>query len=42
MKKPYMASVEDAYQLSAAQLSEQGYDGAILQTPNGTVYIMYL
>ena len=41
MKKPYIATQSDAYKLRAKDLQKQGYDGVILQTPQGNVYMVF-
>lgn len=41
MKRPYMASADDAYKLKTVELEKQGYDGVILKAPAGDVYMVF-
>ena len=41
MKRPYMASANDAYKLKTVELEKQGYDGVILKAPAGDVYMVF-
>ena len=41
MKTPYMANAADSYRLNTTQLKAQGYDGVILNAPNGNVYMVF-
>lgn len=41
MKKPYMATESDAYKLNVADLQAKGYDGVIMHTPKGDVYMVF-
>lgn len=41
MEKPYIASYDDAYGLSTAELEKQGFDGVIFETPSGTLYMAF-
>lgn len=41
MKKPFMATESDAYKLKTTDLQTKGYDGVILSTPKGNVYMVF-
>ena len=41
MKKPYYATESDAYKLNTKKLEAQGYDGVILKSPSGNVYMVF-
>ncbi len=41
MNKPYMASPDDAYHLNTDELEKQGFDGVILEAPQGNVYMAF-
>ena len=41
MKKPYQATEADAYKLNTKKLQNQGYDGVILESPSGKIYMVF-
>ena len=41
MNKPYMAPPDDAYHLNTDELEKQGFDGVILEAPQGNVYMAF-
>ena len=41
MSNPYIATESDLYNLNVEQLSAQNYDGVIMKSPNGTVYMVF-
>ena len=41
MSKPYTASPDEAYNLNTDELEKQGYDGVILEAPQGNVYMAF-
>lgn len=41
MAKPYIASESDLYRLKTDKLSKDGYDGVILDTPTGNIYMVF-
>ncbi len=41
IKNPYYAKPEEAFNIDAYQLEQQGYDGAIMQTARGTIYSVF-
>ena len=41
LRNPYVASADDAYTLNASVLENQGYDGVILETPKGKIYMVF-
>lgn len=41
MTNPYYATEADAYRLNSKSLEEQGYDGVIMNTPSGTVFMVF-
>lgn len=41
MKNPYAATESDAYKLKVADLQAKGYDGVIMHTPKGDVYMVF-
>lgn len=41
IKNPYMATAADAYKLRVLDLKAKGYDGVVMQTPAGIVYMTF-
>ena len=41
MKSPYYSTEADANRLNRKTLEKQGYDGVIMNTPSGTVYMVF-
>ena len=41
IKNPYYAKPEEAFNIDAYQLEQQGYDGAIMQMARGTIYSVF-
>ena len=41
IKNPYYAKPEEAFNIDAYQLEQQGYDGAIMQTARGMIYSVF-